>query len=204
MSGSTDNSFSPQLVMRIDPLAGLPPVALPEGYSIRHYRPGDEANWDRIIGESFDWPVDDRDGVFAKRIASDQAFRPDRVLFVTCGEEAVATASAWHIPQCGPEMGYLHYVGTLPSHTGKGLGLQVSLACLHKMVEEGRECAQLQTDDFRIPAVRTYLKLGFHPLLVHENQRERWPNVFRAMGKPELIERYADVISGPVRDMYKR
>ena len=51
------------------------------------------------------------------------------------------------------------------------------------MVREGRQRAFLSTDDFRLPAIRTYLKLGFEPYLVHENQRERWRKVLAAIGR---------------------
>ena len=57
------------------------------------------------------------------------------------------------------------------------------------MAAEGRTWAVLQTDDFRIPAVKTYLKLGFEPLIVHENQPKRWKDVFSAIGRPELIDK---------------
>jgi len=176
-------------------LTGLEAVSLPAGYSIRSYRDGDTANWDRIIGDSF---RSDARGKFDREMASDPAFLPERVLFVCKGDEAVGTASAWHVPRHGDGVGYLHYVGVLSSETGRALGYQVSLACLHLMVGESRACAMLQTDDFRIPAIKTYLKLRFEPLLVHENQRERWRGIFEQLGRPDLIEHYAAVLSGPI------
>ena len=61
----------------------------------------------------------------------------------------------------------------LSSEGGRGLGFHVSLACTHIMAAEGRTSAVLQTDDFRLPAIKSYLRLGFAPLLMHENQRQR-------------------------------
>ena len=202
MPEPTPNPYQPQLGMMLDSLSDLPPVCLPEGYSIRHYREGDGAHWDRIIGESFLVPEDQRERRFEQVMAADDAFRPDRVLFVLRGEEPVGTASAWHVSDCPEHIGYLHYVGVLPSETGRGLGLQVSLAALHKMVSEGRTAAVLRTDDYRIPAIKTYLKLGFHPVLVHENQRDRWPAAFEKMGRPELAQAFAAILTGPVTDAY--
>jgi mycothiol synthase len=63
---------------------------------------------------------------------------------------------------------------------GKGLGLQVSLAALHHMANSGKEASILETDDFRIPAIKTYLRLGYKPLLIHENQAERWKDLITA------------------------
>lgn len=203
MSGTPPTRHEPQLIMRLDDLSSLPPVRLPEGYSIRHYEPGDGAVWNGIVYESFGVPEEQRDGWFEKRMAPMEAFRPDRVLFVVRDGRAVGTASAWQVPNCPPEVGYLHYVAVLPSEAGRGLGLQVSLACLHKMVEEGRTAAILQTDDFRFPAIRTYLKLGFRPVLVHENQRARWRRVFQQMDQPEFIEQFRHILDGPITDRYQ-
>ncbi len=64
---------------------------------------------------------------------------------------------------------FLHMVGVLPSHGGKGLGFQVSLAALRQMKREGFTQSVLETDDFRIPAIVTYLKLNFQPEIIHDN-----------------------------------
>ena len=66
------------------------------------------------------------------------------------------------------------------------------------MVAEGRTHVKLQTDDFRLAAVRQYLRLDFVPLLVDENQRQRWRDVFQALGQPALAERFAGILGGPV------
>jgi mycothiol synthase len=185
--------LNPQLVMWRDNLDALPPLTLPAGYALRCFRDGDEPAWERIIGESFQNPY-----VFNQLMRADPAFRPGRVLLICRSDQPVATASAWHRPAKGTHVGYLHMVGTLPGESGKGLGLWASLACLHHFVMEGRTAAMLQTDDFRIPAIKTYLKLGFAPQLVDENQRQRWRDIFTAIGKPELIGKFAEQVDGAV------
>lgn len=72
-------------------------------------------------------------------------------------------------------------VGALSDHGGKGLGLQVSLAALYQMRRDGRLASILETDDFRIPAIKTYLKLGYKPLLIHKNQGDRWSQIFKSL-----------------------
>jgi len=193
---STHERLTPQLVMIRRNLESLPEVALPEGCTLRAFAPGDEADWSKIVAESF--KIDTGPDHFDKAMKSDFAFRPHRVLFVECTGELVATASAWYRPTWGRNTGYLHMVGVRPAHTGKRLGLIVSAAALRQMAAEGRTCAVLETDDFRIPALKTYLRLGFDPLLVDDNQRKRWRDAFAATGKPELCETFADILSGPV------
>lgn len=188
--------YRPQLVMIRRALDDLPAVDLPEGYELRSFQPGDERAWERIIAASFGRDVPR--GQFGSRIGDRDYFRPERVFFICREGEPVATATAWHMERYDPETGYVHMVGALPGHQGMGLGYQVSLAVLHRLGEEGFERAVLQTDDFRLAALKTYLNLGFEPVLVDENQRERWAEVFRALGLKQLQEQFRDILSGPV------
>ncbi|MBI2300222.1 MAG: GNAT family N-acetyltransferase [Armatimonadetes bacterium] len=189
--------MAPQLMMHRAALADLPPVALPPGYAVRSLRRGEGADWVRIINESFNRA--DPPQSFDPRMRQDSAFRPERVLFVVHGEEPVATASAWVRSPFGHPVGYLHMVGTRPAHAGQKLGYAVSLAALHRLAEEGFGDCYLHTDDFRLAAVLTYLRLGFRPVLIHENQRERWPAVLRLIGVDPA--EFESVLRGPVTPM---
>mgnify|MGYP005838471015 CR=1 FL=1 len=197
MPETANERLEPQVALWRPILERLETVMLPPGYTIRHYREGDAPEWDRILSAAFgqDWT-----GKFEREMLHDEAFTPERVLFVCRGDEPVATSSAWYRSRYARSVGYLHWVAVTPEESGKGLGYQVSLACLHKMASEGRTSAMLMTDDFRLPAIATYLKLGFEPLLIHENQRQRWRDIFTNLGRPELIERFSDALDGPVRE----
>jgi hypothetical protein len=46
--------FSPQLVMRLEGFDSLPSLELPEGYTVRAARPGEESFWVDIINDSLD------------------------------------------------------------------------------------------------------------------------------------------------------
>ncbi|MFD2331322.1 GNAT family N-acetyltransferase [Cohnella sp. GCM10020058] len=169
----------PQLVMRRSNLADLPPFRLPEGYACRSFEPGDEAHWERIVKLAFGW-----ERSFREYIQSHFYYRPGRVLFLCREGIPVATACAWQEPEWGEDWGYLHMVGVDPAFAGQGLGYAVSLAALHRMQEDGKACAVLETDDFRLPAVRTYLKLDFRPDVPDEALRNRWKLVYRELGLP--------------------
>lgn len=73
-----------------------------------------------------------------------------------------------------PELGVLGWVMTHPDYTGKRLGRSVSVAVMHRLYQEGYRAYSLLTDDFRLPAVSTYLKLGWQPLLYLEDMEGRW------------------------------
>jgi mycothiol synthase len=89
-------------------------------------------------------------------------------------------------------------VGCRSSHLGRGLGWLVSLAAMHRMQAEGRERAVLQTDDFRLPAIRSYQRLGYRPLLFSEDHRRRWLAVVKELGWPELPGDWAATLSSPL------
>jgi mycothiol synthase len=50
----------------------------------------------------------------------------------------------------------------------------VSLAALHEFVRLSCADAVLETDDFRVPAIKVYLSLGFRPEYRHATHEPRW------------------------------
>ena len=75
-------------------------------------------------------------------------------------------------------------VGVIPEHSGHRLGKWISLAVLHYLYQQGFKCAVLGTDDFRLPAIKTYLNLGFIPIYVDDDQPERWQAIFKKLKLP--------------------
>lgn len=173
----------PQLVMLKKSLKELPVIDLPDKYQVQSLNEVKPKHWNHIIQESFK----DDTLYFSEAIAPEEYYKPERVLFIVKGNKPVATATAWYKEKWGEDTGYLHMVGVLPEFTGKALGYQVSLAVLYKMKKEGFNQAVLETDDFRVPAIVTYLKLGFKPEIVHENQYKRWENIKDKLNRDDLV-----------------
>jgi len=95
----------------------------------------------------------------------------------------VATAMSTHKPtQLHPYGGELGWVAADPEHRGKGLGLAVCAQATARFIQAGYRNIYLLTDDFRLPAIKTYLKLGYEPLLFGEGMAERWESVYRKLG----------------------
>ena len=189
-----------QLVMVREGLAGLAPVAVPAGYALRQFQPGigDEAAWDRLLVQAFGASQPPR--LFANILAADAACVPERIFFITCEGVPVATASAWYRPWWGVDTGYVHYVATNPEHKGRKLGYWVSLAVLHRFAAEGRTRAVLETDDERVPAIKTYLDLGFKPWPVEEDQRQRWRQVFETNKFHFLCPDLDTILAAPIHE----
>jgi len=176
MKVCTPQRGKPQLVMARMHLEDLPEVRLEAGYSLRHFVHGDEAGWNVLISRTFKSNYD-----FDGTILADPFYHPERVLFIEHNGEIVATACAWRSGNWGENTGVLHMVGASPEHRGRQLGYQVSLAAMHQLKREGVHHAILQTDDNRLPAIATYLKLGFSPLLIDPNQAERWNTIYQCL-----------------------
>ncbi len=185
-----NEALKPQLIMRRPNLDGLPDeLSLPEGYSERHYQEGDAEAWSEIITESFEeeWGVER----FKEYMLGDVSFKPERIRFICNADgKPVGTTSAFRRDdKYGPDCGYVHMVGVLKSEAGKRLGYAVNVAVLHQFKREGCPDAVLQTDDFRLPAIKTYINLGFLPDIVDDNQYQRWRDIYKLLkvDAPEII-----------------
>ena len=66
------------------------------------------------------------------------------------------------------------------------------------LYEAGAQVAYLTTDDFRLPAIKSYLKAGFYPVLYareeYDTMRQRWTSVLEKLGveNPGFIEELQD------------
>ena len=74
--------------------------------------------------------------------------------------------------------GYVHMVACKPHFRGKGLGTLLSHLAAYVLLREGMQTAYLTTDDWRVPAIKTYLRAGFVPDTESQPDfRERWEKI---------------------------
>jgi len=167
-------------------LEDVPEVAVPEGYRLRTFRPGDE------IGLAHIYTVcelgNESPGAIRHRMLEHPCFAPERIFLLEWAGEAVATAAAWVEPD-QPGYGYLRMVGVLPEHRRKRLGVTVALAAIAHTRGEGLRRQRLRTDDWRHVAIGMYLDLGFVPLLLDATHATRWEIVGNELGRPDLVSR---------------
>jgi mycothiol synthase len=187
-----------QLRMWRPHLEDLPELAVPVGYGLRTFRPGDERAWGDIMategGIGREWSVER----VRERIVERPQFEAEGLFFATSdadGGRPVASACAWRTEEEG-DMGNVHMVCALPSHRGRGLGRLVTLAVLHRLRERGFRSAELTTDDFRLAAIKSYLGLGFVPIYRTDPDRlddheARWSAVFAKLLSPAQTRREA-------------
>lgn len=172
----------PQLVMR-RPAPLAPPVPEPPpGYALRTATAGDAAALADLLTATFeDWSVE---RVHRALLAAPDV-RATQVLTDAAGR-IVACASDRRLPARFGDACYLHFVAAAPAHAGQGLGRAVSAAALAAAAAGGAQGAVLETDDHRLPAVVTYLRLGFVPEYTDASHPARWAAVLAALvgGRP--------------------
>jgi mycothiol synthase len=169
-------------------LARPPAVVLAPGYRLRAYEPGDDEGWFRLMRLAFGEEWDgERLAPWLARIL------PDGWLFVVDGDgEPAVTAMACHNPApLHPFGGELGWVAGDPAHAGRGLGLAVCAAVTARFLSASYRRIYLKTDDARLPAIRTYLKLGFVPFLFAEGMEDRWAAVCAGARWPYEPEAWA-------------
>lgn len=184
--------MSRQLRMLRPNLEELPKIEMPTGYCLRTYQEGDEIHWANIISDSFGGNKRTAEDT-QNEITGREIFVRDCLYFATFQGTPVGTACAWKQSLDEKDIGYVHMVGVLSKHTGKKLGKWVSLAVLYFFRKNGFECSMLDTDDFRIPAIKTYLNLGFIPVYVEKTQPERWQKIFRQLELPSMQKEISNI-----------
>ena len=171
-----------QLFMQFDLDGELPPVVVPDGYGLRTYETeADDEAWVHIMNNSVSTGNKYTIDGFRKGIQTAPQFRPELMYFVTCNGEAVGSATAWRQYPEETRVGYVHMVGVLSEHRGKGLGRLVTLRAMHYFKEHAFEIAILRTDDFRLAAIKTYLALGFRPSNANPTHPDRWLEIFQKL-----------------------
>ena len=171
----------PQLFMRHPDLSNIRPLLVPDDIQIVTHSPELISVWEDIIERAFEHHYS-----FDTTIQNSQDlvgdFNPEHCLYLKANDKIVATTTA--IENCNfPGEGYFHMVAADPDAQGKGYGKLIGLVALHSLKDRGYKTAVLSTDDFRIPAIRAYLFLGFEPIYSHESHQGRWEKVFSEIEK---------------------
>lgn len=183
-----DRQFPQLQMLWSERLLGTPPAcALPAGYVLRGYRPDDEPAYLRLLElAGFEGWTAERLGEVLPRVLPGGLFLAVRL----ASGELAATAMALDNPTAlHPGGGELGWVAAHPEHRGQGLGVAVCAAAVGCLLRAGYRRIYLLTDDFRLPAIKTYLRLGFVPFLFQEGMEQRWQEVLRQLGWPMEVLR---------------
>jgi mycothiol synthase len=183
-----DNAVEPsktielQMVWPRSRLAQPPTWTTPEGYQLRTYQPGDESEFfqlmERVGFPGWTMPIFD---TWLQKILQDGLF-----FLIHQGTGGMAaTAMACHNPTpLHPFGATLSCVGVDPEHQGQGLGYIVSAAVTRRLIDAGYKEMYMETHDWRLAAIKTYLKLGWIPFLFQDDMPTRWKAVCDTLAWP--------------------
>jgi GNAT superfamily N-acetyltransferase len=157
-----------------------PPLAhplLPPPYLSANYEPSLREPWRALINESrefWSWDVQTMD----EQLLS--IFVPETAFFAVHGGKPVAASAAGRMAQFAP-YALLLWPVVLPSHRGHGLGAAVIARTVTACRERGFPGVLLHTQPSRVPAIKTYLRLGFQPRPYGVRTRLVWPRVLASI-----------------------
>ena len=159
--------------------------ALPNGYSYERFNGSEKdiADWKTIIMEE-PAPPDGADSCYHLMIEIYPDCVPTTDIHFISNEEGERVATITTITH-KDGTGYVHMVKAKGSERGKGLGHAMARYCLRVFEERGIERVILTTDDFRIPAIKTYLDAGFNPVIYHDpdsDMNARWDAIIEKLG----------------------
>ncbi len=141
-------------------------------YALRTLRPGDEDGWIALLSTG-GWDLWDRPRLDAMLAGGRAKLPREGVIFATHDERIVGAACVF-LPGDGLDAAELGWVVVDPAHRGRGLARLICTAALRFVRDIGVTYAFLNTEDFRLPAVRLYLDLGFEPEMVDAAHPAWW------------------------------
>ncbi|MCW5942174.1 MAG: GNAT family N-acetyltransferase [Fimbriimonadaceae bacterium] len=158
------------------PVGRTPPENhAPVGYALRLYREGDQAAYLDLMRRSglAEWTVPELEGLLPGTL-SQGFFVIEHGASGALAATAQARRSFHAAHPGGSEIGW---VAADPDHAGRGLGLIVTSAAVRRSLALGYVDVFLLTDDWRTPAIRTYLRMGFEPIVEDDDARGRWATI---------------------------
>ena len=152
----------PQLRMGFTRFAELEQPQPRRGVGLRTFRSGDEDAWIDLLNTG-DFGYWDRNRLDAM-LEGERALLPrDGVFFATRDGRPVGCACVFLHQDTDTVVPELGWVVVHPAHRAHGLGSLVCRAALCFIRELGHQYVYLKTEDFRVPAIHMYLRLGFEP-----------------------------------------
>ena len=172
-----ENKEKPQLhmVWPLDKLGEFVDPKLAPQFSIRTFQAGDEDSFLSLLAEADFDPWDD------EKLRYNMArIIPDGWFFAVeaASERIVGTAMCLHNYSGNtPFTGDLGWLACDPLHRGHGLGYSLTAHVTNRFSNAGYARIQLHTEHYRLPALRTYLKLGYLPCISSSAAYDLWKEV---------------------------
>lgn len=172
-----------QLIMRWTNDGSQPTTPIcPENCSITTFTSLDNATdaWLDIVQYGLSEGKQD-EAFYHMAMTSRQSYTADKCFFVLENGKPVATLTV--ICDDDKKEGYIHMVACHEMARGKGYGTLLNQIAVYTLKTEGMKTAYLTTDDWRIPAIKSYLRAGFVADVSTEDFKNRWELIFAKIGR---------------------
>ncbi len=158
-----------------------PEIKAPDGFTVRTFDGSDKDinAWLDTVAEGLTEKRENKD-FFYSCMYSHGELEYDKFFMIEHGGEPAATVAV--ICDHEKKEGYIHMVACREKFRGRGVGTFMSGLAVKTLISAGMETAYLTTDDFRLPAIKSYLRAGFYPAIPDEEHENRWNEVYKRLG----------------------
>lgn len=174
-------------------------ISLPEGFTVRTYRSGDEIAWAEIETlvlefDSVQQALDCHKGY----LTNIDELNKRQCFAVSPNGIVAATATAWWTQTQKGAIPVVHALGCRPESQGKGLGKAVATKMLESFYEfEQEKEVWLDTQTWSYKAIGLYLDLGFIATKKEsydstKNEYEQAVPILKEYMKDELFQRFIE------------
>ncbi len=181
-----------QLVMEAKTVERAAETALPSGYRFEGFDGSetDKNAWKTLIMEE-PAPPDGPDSCYHLMIEIYPDCVPEKDIWFIANDKGERVATITTITHKDGS-GYVHMVKAKATERGKGLGHAMARYALRVFAQRGVERVVLTTDDFRIPAIKTYLDAGFKPVICFDPESDmnaRWDTVLEKLNYKDKTDK---------------
>lgn len=141
----------------------LPEAAIPDGFTVRHFEPGDAASLAKVQNAAFDgsWG-------FAPNTAEQIEYRSGMsntshrgILFLHDHDKLAGYCWTCLAPSEGKTRGIIGMIGISPAYRGKGISKPILVAGMRYLQSVPSDDIGLHVDGKNTPAIRLYTSVGF-------------------------------------------
>jgi ribosomal protein S18 acetylase RimI-like enzyme len=143
-------------------------TSLPDGYTFKMYRDGDEGLWADIelsIGEFEFMTREQVEDYFIKEYFGRKEKLYERCIFaLDLNNIPVGTCMAWHDLKDSQEVASVHWLAVKPSAQSNGIGRALLAETMRIFTVNGENPVYLHTQPWSYKAIKLYMDFGFHAL----------------------------------------
>ncbi len=137
------------------------PVALPDGYWIGAYRPGNERDWARLERAIGDFGSEEEAEAYFREKYLTSGCRGDILFLFDDGGAAAGSCIAWTDGRGDGLVNSLHWLVVDEAHQGRGCGRALCAAAMNRFHQRNRRPIYIHTQPWSWKAILLYSSLGF-------------------------------------------